>query len=175
MDLGQSSPSSRDGEGDRSRSEWWRGRLNRPTKPRKTVRRARRFRREMSLPEILLWQQLRGSPQGLRFRRQHAAGDYILDFFCARANLAIEVDGAAHDMGDRPARDETRNAWLADHRIETLRIPASHVLEDAVSVAEGVVTLARERMAAMGKASPSSLRDATSPSQVDGEDCGRLA
>lgn len=144
--------------------------MNRPKKPTKTVRRARRLRREMSLPEVLLWQQLRGSPQGLRFRKQHAAGDYILDFFCARANLAIEIDGAAHDMGDRPERDVQRDAWLADHRIETLRIPACDVLNDVVSVAEGVIAMVKERMTAMGKAPPSSLCDATAPTHVVGED-----
>ena len=127
----------------------------------------------MTLPEVLLWQQLRGSPRGIRFRKQHAADDFVLDFFCARANLAIEVDGAAHDMGDRPARDEARDAWLAERRIETLRLPAGDVLADPVAVAEGIIALARERMAAMGKAPPSSLRDATSPSQDDGEDYRR--
>ncbi|MXO69097.1 DUF559 domain-containing protein [Altererythrobacter marinus] len=125
----------------------------------------------MSLPEILLWQQLRGSPRGIRFRKQHAAGPYALDFFCARANLAIEIDGLAHDMGDRPARDEDRDAWLRERRVETLRIPAREVMTDAVQVAEGILALVEERLMAMGKkAPPSSLRDATSPSQVDGED-----
>ena len=147
--------------------------MNRPSKPARTVRRAKRLRREMTLPEVLLWQQLRGSPRGIRFRKQHAADDFVLDFFCARANLAIEVDGAAHDMGDRPARDEARDAWLAERRIETLRLPAGDVLADPVAVAEGIIALARERMAAMGKAPPSSLRDATSPSQDDGEDYRR--
>ena len=76
-------------------------------------------------------------------------------------------------MGDRPARDEARDAWLAERRIETLRLPAGDVLADPVAVAEGIIALARERMAAMGKAPPSSLRDATSPSQDDGEDYRR--
>ena len=144
--------------------------MNRPAKPARTVRHAIRLRREMSLPEVLLWNHLKGSPQGLRFRNQHAAGDYVLDFFCARAHLAIEIDGIAHDMGDRPERDVVRDAWLAEHRIDTLRIPARDVLADPAEVAESIVRLAAERLVRFGKTPPSALRAATSPSQVDGED-----
>ena len=147
--------------------------MNRPGKPASTVQRAKRLRREMSLPEVLLWRNLRGSPQGVRFRNQHPAGVYVLDFFCARANLAIEIDGLAHDMGDRPQRDEQRDAWLQDYRIDTVRIPASEVLRDPVAVAESIVALALSRIEAFGKTPPPSLRDATSPSQVDGEICSQ--
>ena len=56
---------------------------------------ARRLRRTMTPPEIALWLALRRNGAGLRFRRQQAAGDYVLDFFCAPARLAIEVDGEA--------------------------------------------------------------------------------
>ena len=142
----------------------------RPDKPAGTVKRARRLRRELSLPEAMLWQILRTSPGGHRFRRQHPAGPFILDFFCARANLAIEVDGFAHEVGDRPASDSRRDAWLEERRIDTIRIPAADVLRDAVSVAEAIVLTVEERLARFGKAPPSALRAATSPSQVDGED-----
>ena len=126
----------------------------------------------MSLPEVLLWRELRQAPNVMRFRKQHAAGDYVLDFFCARANLAIEVDGKSHDMGDRPAHDNQRDTWLRERRIDTLRIAAREVLADPHGVAEAVVAVVRERLALFGKTPPSSLRDATSPSQVDGEDQG---
>ncbi|MFM5885834.1 MAG: endonuclease domain-containing protein [Novosphingobium sp.] len=123
----------------------------------------------MSLPEGLLWQQLRVRPCDLRFRNQHPAGGYVLDFFCARANLAIEVDGIAHDMGARPQGDERRDAWLKCHKIDTIRIPAADILRDPLAVAESIVSLALFRIENFGKTPPSSLRDATSPSQVDGE------
>jgi len=142
----------------------------RPEKPGATVRRARRLRREMSLPEVQLWQLLRKSPGGHRFRRQHPAGPFVLDFFCARANLAIEIDGFAHETGGRPARDSQRDAWLLARRTATIRIPASDVLHDATSVAEAIVLAVEERLGSFGKTPPSALRAATSPSQVDGED-----
>jgi very-short-patch-repair endonuclease len=84
----------------------------------------------MTLPEVLLWQQLRGRPAGLRFRRQCPINGYVLDFACLDRRVAIEVDGEAHGMGDRPQRDEWRDATLAQLGFETLRIAARDVLED---------------------------------------------
>jgi very-short-patch-repair endonuclease len=98
--------------------------------PRKTVEKARRFRRALTPPEIALWQYLRARPAGLRFRRQHPVGPYILDFYCPSARLAIEIDGTAHDFGDRPQRDDARDTWLVAKGISTLRIPAADVMSN---------------------------------------------
>lgn len=97
----------------------------------KTRSRARELRREMSLPEVVLWQALRqGRLAGLRFRRQHPIGPYILDFYCASARLAIEVDGFAHDAAAQYHHDRAREAWLARQGVRVLRIPARDVLRD---------------------------------------------
>ena len=145
--------------------------MRRPGKPARTVKRAKALRRKLTPPEVLLWQRLKGSPGSIRFRKQHAADDFILDFFCARANLAIEVDGFAHDVGDRPARDEARDAWLRERRIDTLRVPAADIFRDADSVADAIVTYVEERLRSFGKAPPSAAgAAATSPSRVDGEE-----
>ena len=96
-----------------------------------TMRNARGLRRKMSLPEVILWHWLRQRPNGLKFRRQHPTGPYLLDFFCSDARLAIEVDGEAHSFGDRPQRDAARDQWLRSRGIKTLRIPATGLLEDA--------------------------------------------
>jgi very-short-patch-repair endonuclease len=88
----------------------------------------------MTLPEVRLWVILRERPGGLRFRRQHPMGRYVLDFYCPQARLAIEVDGIAHDMGDAPARDAVRDAWLAGQGIATLRLAARDVLEEPEAV-----------------------------------------
>jgi very-short-patch-repair endonuclease len=99
--------------------------------PNKTLSRARELRREMSLPEVVLWQPLRkGRLAGLRFRRQYPIGPYILDFYCPSARLAVEVDGFAHDTALRVRHDESRQAWLTQRRVTVLRIPASDVLRD---------------------------------------------
>jgi very-short-patch-repair endonuclease len=92
---------------------------------------AKALRRTMSLPEVLLWKAIKGRQvDGLQFRKQHPVGPYVLDFYCDAAKLAIEVDGSSHAFGDRPARDERRDAWLAAQGIATLRLPAALILRD---------------------------------------------
>lgn len=108
------------------------------------MRSSRRGRRQPSLPEARLWRYLRGSPGGVRFRRQHAIGPYVADFYCPAIKLVIEVDGLSHDLGDRPARDTQRDLYLHSLGLHVLRIPALDVLRDAATVAEGLVRLAAQ-------------------------------
>jgi very-short-patch-repair endonuclease len=85
----------------------------------------------MSLPEVVLWDCLRGRRlEGLRFRRQHPMGPYILDFFCPRARLAVEIDGGAHDFHDRVQHDLRRDAWLQGRGVSVLRFTAEDILKD---------------------------------------------
>ncbi|WP_338445704.1 endonuclease domain-containing protein [Pelagerythrobacter marensis] len=109
------------------------------TKRIRDIGRARRLRAEMSLPEVLLWQELRRKACDIKFRRQHPLGRYVLDFYVAALKLAIEIDGQAHDMGDRPERDIARDRWLRAQNIEVIRIPASEVLRDANEIADSIV------------------------------------
>jgi very-short-patch-repair endonuclease len=92
---------------------------------------ARDLRKAMTLPEVLLWQALRrGGLAGLRFRRQHPIGQYILDFYCAALKLCVEVDGAAHDHPTQVKHDVARDAWLSERGITVLRFNASDVLNE---------------------------------------------
>lgn len=100
---------------------------------------ARRLRRELSLPEKLLWARLRNAP--VRFRRQHPIGPYVLDFYCPAQRLAVEIDGFAHDTGERPERDEVRTEWLRNDGIDIVRIAAREVLDDPDRVAEALLRL----------------------------------
>lgn len=94
---------------------------------------ARKLRREMTLPEVLLWQELRKQP-GVRFRRQHPAGPYVLDFYCVKARLCVEVDGEVHARADQPERDFRRDGGLMGQGIQVLRVPAREVLRDLDAV-----------------------------------------
>jgi len=118
--------------------------MPRPKRPR-NISRARQLRREMSLPEVLLWQHLRREPEGIKFRRQHSIGNYCLDFFVASPKLAIEIDGIAHDMDDRPGRDEAREAFLRGQGFEVVRVPATEVLRSPEDVAEMLVRHCQRR------------------------------
>jgi very-short-patch-repair endonuclease len=131
-----------------------------------TVKRARKLRKAMSLPEALLWREFQRRPFGLKFRRQHGTGSFIVDFYCSDARLAVEVDGIVHDMGDRPERDEARDAWLREAGIETLHVPASEVLKDVVRTAEAIVNYARSRLPLHHPAAP----DGPPPRDKLGED-----
>ena len=111
------------------------------TGPGATIGNARKLRKEMSLPEVLLWRELRQRPGGFKFRRQHPAGPYVLDFACMQSKLAIEIDGAAHDSGRSQVHDEARDEWLANQGYRTLRVPARDVLDNL----EGVLGLVTSR------------------------------
>ena len=98
------------------------------------TRKARSLRRSMTLPEVVLWRVLRARPAGLKFRRQHPVGPYVVDFYCETVRLAAEVDGMAHDMGNNPARDERRDAWLKEQGVAALRLRAVDILGDCDAV-----------------------------------------
>ncbi|MGO4409364.1 MULTISPECIES: endonuclease domain-containing protein [unclassified Brevundimonas] len=86
------------------------------------------MRRALTPPEARLWIQVkRGGLEGLKFRRQHPVGPYILDFYCHAARLAVEVDGAGHDDPEQIAHDERRTHWLASQGVEVLRVRSTDV------------------------------------------------
>jgi len=106
---------------------------------------AKRLRKQMTPPEIALWLALRANEEGLRFRKQHAAGPYVLDFYCAPARLAIEVDGEAHNHGNRPERDANRDAWLVAQNIQVFRYPAREMLANLDDVVRQITSIALQR------------------------------
>lgn len=106
---------------------------------------ARKSRQKMSPPELRLWLELRKEPDGHYFRRQHRAGPYRLDFYCAKAKLCIEVDSESHERGDRPERDARRDAWLAERGVATLRISATDVMRNLDGVVEHIVATVAAR------------------------------
>ena len=108
---------------------------------------ARSLRRSLTLPEGLLWKALKARRQdGLHFRRQHPLGPYVLDLYCSRTRLCVEVDGDSHSAADRPERDAARDRWLARQGIETLRLRAGLVLEDLDAALGRIRTAVRARL-----------------------------
>jgi very-short-patch-repair endonuclease len=83
------------------------------------------FRRDLrrlgTEAERRLWAVLRRRTLGVKFRRQHSVGPYVLDFYCPAFRLAIELDGGQHARPEQAARDRRRDEFLASRRIRVVR------------------------------------------------------
>ncbi len=115
----------------------------------KTRDRAKQLRRSQTPQETVLWNELRSRRTGgIKFRRQHPVGPFILGFFCMRAMLAVELDGWVHEDIARQATDERRSRWLDLHgEIKVIRFTNDDVVLDVGKVCDEVVRIASERMA----------------------------
>lgn len=117
----------------------------------------------MTLPEVLLWREFKGTRGDVVFLRQHPIKPYILDFYCRTAKLAVEVDGGGHLHPDQEARDARRTAFLSRLGIRVVRLTAKEVLADPGETAEAMREIARERIQAGTQPSSDRLRRSASP------------
>ncbi len=84
----------------------------------------------MTETENRVWLKLRRKQlKGYPFYRQKIIGKYIVDFYCPKANLVIELDGGQHYSGAGKAKDMTRDKFLAEMGIKVLRISDKDVFE----------------------------------------------
>ncbi|MBI5917970.1 MAG: endonuclease domain-containing protein [Nitrosomonadales bacterium] len=98
---------------------------------------AREMRGRMTDAESLLWMLLRNRRMaGVKFRRQHPEGRYILDFYCDEKKLAVELDGGQH--GEQLNYDQQRDAWLRARGIRVLRFWNNQMLTETEEVMEEV-------------------------------------
>ena len=99
---------------------------------------ARENRKNMTLAESFLWQNLRANVLGHKFLRQHIIGDYIVDFVCRDDGLIIEVDGAYHSEREQTKNDEIRTHDLESMGFRVIRFTNEEVLYDIESVLEEI-------------------------------------
>ena len=126
----------------RGTAKRWRGLV--PT--RETVEKARELRRRLTPPEARLWFAIKGGKlAGVKFRRQHPIGPYVLDFYCPPARLAVEVDGEGHDHPDQIAADARRTAWLEGQGVAVMRVAAEDVRVNLDGVLEAVLEAVKQR------------------------------
>jgi very-short-patch-repair endonuclease len=98
---------------------------------------ARKLRKNMTLSETLLWQYLRKEQMiGYRFRRQEVIRNYIVDFFCRKLKLAIEIDGISHD--EKYELDIKRQKEIEKLGITFLRFSDKEVKSDIEGVLKGI-------------------------------------
>ena len=90
------------------------------------------LRKNLTPAEARLWTMLKnGQLGGVKFRRQHSVGNYIIDFYCASHKLAIELDGHVHAGLAAQDYDDRRTEYLQSHGIRVLRFENEVVFKHA--------------------------------------------
>ncbi len=108
-----------------------------------TVLRARQLRRPLTASEQVLWEVLRDCRlQGIKFRRQHPFGPYVLDFFCVKSQLAVELDGGVHEQDEQKEYDRERTAYLEEQGLRVLRFRNEEIAEIFEDVIRRIVEAA---------------------------------
>ena len=108
---------------------------------KKSLEEIRRNLRQESTPaEEFFWQQLRGSKlNGLKFKRQHSIGNYVVDFYCASKRLIVELDGEVHNTKEQKEKDKHRDENLAEMNFNILRFTNEDVLLNFQSVINKII------------------------------------
>jgi len=92
----------------------------------------------MPQAEIILWSRLKTEQlNGLKFRRQHSIGKYIIDFYCPKHKLAIEIDGVTHENRER--QDGQREKYISSFGIKTIRFSNHNIYKNLDDVLEYIL------------------------------------
>ncbi len=119
--------------------------------PRELTKLAKGLRKRSTDVEHLLWHRLRaGRFDGMKFRRQHPIGQYIVDFICLERKLIIELDGGQHTLPDEILKDRKRDAWLEKEGYTVMRFWDNEVLTNTSGILEAI----RERLRTPSPQSP---------------------
>ena len=112
---------------------------------KKNVFFAKQLRKNMTKEERHLWYDyLRTYP--VKFLRQKTIGRYIVDFYCAEAQIVVELDGSQHFNEKNRMADEERTAYLQEYGITVLRIPNNEIFRNFRSVCEYIDGAVRQSL-----------------------------
>ena len=103
------------------------------------LQRAKELRREMTLAEKILWEELRANKLGVHFRRQQVIAGFIVDFYCHKAALVVEVDGDIHDL--QQEEDTRREKVLSEMGLTIIRFRNEDLIKDLPNVVEKIGSL----------------------------------
>jgi len=111
--------------------------------PLQLLRDARRLRKNQTDAERLMWKALRNRKlNDWKFRRQHPISEgFILDFYCAETKVAVELDGAHHQLNDQKEYDKNRTEYLEEFGIRTIRIMNEEVLKNIENALQKIIDL----------------------------------
>ena len=96
------------------------------------LQRARELRRDMTPAEKIFWQELRSNKLGIHFRRQQIIAGFIVDFYCHKGVLVVEVDGDIHDLQQED--DALREKVLREMGLTIVRFRNEDVIKDLPAV-----------------------------------------
>ena len=102
------------------------------TVTKEKLQRVKELRREMTPTEKILWQELRANKLGVHFRRQQVIAGFIVDFYCHKAALVIEVDGDIHDL--QQEEDARREKVLSEMGLRIVRFRNDEIVRDLSAV-----------------------------------------
>jgi very-short-patch-repair endonuclease len=105
---------------------------------------AAKLRERMTEPEMKLWKYLKTKPHDFKFRRQHPLGIYILDFYCHKLRISIEIDGDYHLTKEQREKDVSRTAYLMELGIKEYRFTNQEVLENFDDLIEKLQIILRD-------------------------------
>jgi len=99
----------------------------------------------MTEGERVLWNELRAKKTGNRFLRQHAIGEYIVDFVCLERKVIVEVDGGYHAEALQQMMDTQRQDWLESQGYIVLRYTNEQVEFTTKTIIEEIISILRSR------------------------------
>jgi very-short-patch-repair endonuclease len=106
------------------------------------LQRAKELRREMTPAEAILWQEVRANKLGVHFRRQQVIAGFIVDFYCHKAALVIEVDGDIHDL--QKEEDARRGKALTELGLRVVRFRNEEIIKNIDGVIRAIRVVANQ-------------------------------
>ena len=95
----------------------------------------KKLRNNMTTAEVILWSKLKGKQlKGYKFRRQYGIDGYIVDFYCPKLRLAIEIDGSSHDGKEAKEYDKERQLQIEVLNISFLRFTNQDIYKNLTKV-----------------------------------------
>jgi cyclase len=96
--------------------------------------RRRELRKRSTKTEEILWSKIKDNQLGCKFKRQHSFGGYILDFYCSKYKLIIEIDGSTHNTKDAREYDKIRDEYFNELGYKTIRFLNKEVRDEIEKV-----------------------------------------
>jgi very-short-patch-repair endonuclease len=107
--------------------------------------RRKTLRRYMTKAEVFLWVQLKNKQiLGYKFRRQYSVGNFVVDFYCPRLKLALEVDGPSHFTKEAREYDKRREEYIKSFGISFLRVTNLDVYKNMEGVIDKIIEIIKK-------------------------------